>query len=100
MKRSPIRYVAPLLDEYAVIGAVETACEHVGLKQAMVQRDSSNHRYRERKLRDYNVPRNDVHHWTVGRNPAAHDAGIAFMANQGIGLAEGFIADEADVELF
>ena len=33
-------------------------------------------------------------------NPTAHDAGIGFMANHGIGLAEGFFADEADVVLF
>ena len=41
-----------------------------------------------------------MHHWTIGRYPAAHDAGIGFKANNGIGLAEGFIADEADVVLF
>ena len=105
LKRGPVRYVAPLLQlgvvgEYAVIGAVETACEHVGFRQAMVQGDSSNRRYRKSKLRVDDVPRNDVHHWTIGRNPTAHDAGIGFMANHGIGLAESFISDEADVVLF
>ena len=42
------------------------------------------------------VPRDLIHQVVVGRDPTADDAVVALMADDGIGLTEGLIANDAD----